>query len=188
MLITVHWILWHGIIVRHYVFTFFSTPIQKFRNLIRLLFIYFSMYLLFSVCLSVCLSLYEFKQADWQLRAQSFQVSVLSWWRNSPPSIEFKSSLPCLTERATIGCMKQHDSSPHTVTVLTYFRSVLLSSSHLYLAVQRGVFPSRFPAKIVYPVLFCLYHIAHTSCPLFHPVIHRSVTNTSNTQKCHQYQ
>ena len=154
--ITVSWLLQHGIIVNHYVFTFFSTPIQKLNISPDYLFII------------SCLSVYEFKEVGSHLRAQPFLVRVLSWWRNSPPFMEFKSLLPCSQGPATIFCIKQDDSSPCIDTYLTSFRSVLLLSSHLYIAVQKGIFPSVFQTEILYPFLFCLYRMPHPSCPLFH--------------------
>jgi hypothetical protein len=95
-----------------------------------------------------CLSVYEFKEVDCHLRAQPFPVSVLSCQRNSPPFMEFKSSLPHSQGPATIFCIKQDDSSPHIDTCLTSFMSVLILSSHLYIASQKGIFPSGFPTEI----------------------------------------
>lgn len=159
ILIAVSWMLQHGTIVNHYVFTVFSTPIQKFRYLTRLF-----IYLLFAVC--QCMN--SKKMTVTSEHSPSFPLSVLSWWRNSPPFMEFKSSLPCSQGLATIFCIKQDDSSPCIDTFLTSFRSVLILSSHLYIAVHRGIFPSGFLTEILYPVFFCLYCMPHPSCPLFH--------------------
>jgi hypothetical protein len=68
--------------------------------------------------------------------------------------MEHEGLLPRLQKHA-IGPYSQPDaSSPHSHPI--FLRSILISSSHLYLGLPSGLFPLGFPTKILYAFLFCL--------------------------------